>query len=68
MKIGSIYETNEISDKFQSTTCEQFIDVCVEILEIVASKNSSLLNKERLPTFAGHFPAGGSLMTLEHWI
>jgi len=56
-----------LSDRFSSFTCESFPTICSDGNLLFANTHPDIDNIARFPVVMGHFPAGGSLMTMEHW-
>jgi gastric triacylglycerol lipase len=68
-KIG-IYEffpSNYLQNEIFSRICKAFTFVCDMFLETISDKDPKLNDQKRFPVFMGHYPAGTSFKSLEHF-
>lgn len=68
-KIGvyEMFPANYLQNQFFSAVCKAFPFVCDFFIELVSDEDAGVDNQKRIGVFMGHYPAGTSLRSLDHF-
>ena len=67
MEIYELFPYNYLGNSAFAVMCQVAPPLCEMGINIMADEDVSVDNQERIPVFMGHYPAGTSLKSVQHF-